>query len=219
MLAVAFAAGAQGAFALGPLPFIEDFASNRANWLDGASANATWLPTGGVGDGGYISATGTVVASGFGTIVFRGNAASDASGDAFVGDWISGGVSNFSAFVRHNAPSELGIFARLDAGGGSAGSSIAFSLAPNTWNQLSLPIIDSPSSFQSYGAGTFNTVFGSIQNIQIVMSPNPSLAGQSFTIGLDKVSIVPEPGSLGLVFAGLFLVGAALCRPMLRKSH
>jgi hypothetical protein len=195
------------------VPFIEDFDSGNSNWLNGASASATWLPSGGVEGGGYITANTTVVNTGFGAISFRGNAASDASGDAFVGDWIAGGVNLFSTYVRHNAPTSLDVFARLDAGSGRAGSSVNFSVAPNTWTQLSVPIVDSPGSFQSYGAGTFSTVFTNIQNIQVVLAPNGDLAGQIYTLDVDQVSVVPEPGTLGLAAgAGVLLLGLRVWR-------
>jgi hypothetical protein len=195
------------------VPFTEDFVSNNSNWLDGASASATWLSSGGVDDGGYITANITMVETGFGAISFRGNAAADASGDAFVGDWLAGGITLFTTYVRHNAPTNIDIYARLDAGSGRAGSSVNFSVAPNTWAQLSVPILDSPSSFQSYGAGTFNTVFNNIQNIQLVLAPNSDLAGQIYTIDLDQVSVVPEPGTLGLAAgAGLLFLGVRALR-------
>lgn len=187
------------------VPFTEDFSSGAANWLDGSSAAPTWSATGGVDGGGYISAPGAISAGGFGTIVFRGNGSADASGDAFVGDWITGGVSTFSAYLSHNAPVALNFYARLDAGSGRAGSSVDFSVAPGAWFQLNLPIANSPTSFQSYGAGTFATVFNGIQNVQIVLSTtqDPSTAGQTYDVSLDRVATVPEPGTLGLVSAGL----------------
>jgi hypothetical protein len=90
---------------------------------------------------------------------------------------------------------------------------VNFSVAPNTWTQLSVPIVDSPSSFQSYGAGTFSTVFTNIQNIQIVLAPNGDLAGQIYTIDADQISVVPEPGTLGLAAgAGLVLIGLKVWR-------
>lgn len=197
---------------------MEDFVSNNSNWLNGTSANATWVSSGGVDGGGFITSTGMVADTGFGTIVFRGNAASDASGDAFVGNWLPGGVSVFSAFVRHNASTNLGIFARLDAGAGKAGSSVDFSVAPNTWTQLSVAIVDSPGSFQSFGAGNFTSVFGNIQNIQFAVSPNAALASQTFTFDIDKVSAVPEPGALGLLFAGAAIFGTIRARSLLRRN-
>jgi hypothetical protein len=195
------------------VPFMEDFESNNSNWLNGASASATWLSSGGVDGSGYITANITVINTGFGAISFRGNAASDASGDAFVGDWLAGGVTLFTTYVRHNAPTNLDIYARLDAGSGRAGSSVNFSVAPNTWTQLSVPIVDSPSSFQSYGAGTFSTVFTNIQNIQVVLAPNADLAGQIYTLDADQISVVPEPGTLGLAAgAGLLFLGVRALR-------
>jgi hypothetical protein len=216
-LAAVLAAGGMvsNAFALASLPFVEDFASNNANWLNGASASATWLSAGGVDNGGYITVNITVVNTGFGSASFRGNGASDASGDAFVGDWLAGGVSLFTAYVRHNAPMNLNIFARLDAGSGRAGSSVDFAVAPNSWTQISIPIVDSPSSFQSYGAGTFSTVFTNIQNIQIFLSltQNSSVFGQIYTIDADQISVVPEPGTIGLAAgAWLLLIGLRVFR-------
>jgi hypothetical protein len=199
------------------VPFDEQFSTGVSNWLNGSSSAPTWSETGGVGGGGYISAPGAITSAGFGTIVFRGNAAADASGDAFVGDWLAGGVTSFSAFVRHDAPVALNIFARIDAGSGRAGSSIDFSVPAGQWFQINVPIVDSPTSFQSYGAGTFNTVFANILNIQIVLSStqDPSTAGQTYNVGLDNVSVVPEPGTIGLVvfgLAGLALLQRRRCR-------
>jgi len=203
ILLVALLAAAASAKAL-IVPFTEDFSTSNSNWLNGTNAPAAWSPTGGVDGGGYISAPGAISAGGFGTIVFRGNAAADASGDAFVGNWISGGVSTFSAYVSHDASLALNFYARLDAGAGRAGSSIDFSVAPGNWFQLNIPIAE--SSFQSYGAaGTgaaaFNSVFSSILNVQIALSStqDPGTAGQTYNISLDRVSSVPEPGTLSLV--------------------
>jgi hypothetical protein len=188
------------------VPFTEDFTSGASNWLNGSSAAPTWSATGGVDDGGYISAPGAISAGGFGTIVFRGNAAVDASGDAFVGNWLTGGVSTFSAFVRHDAPVALNFYARLDAGSGRAASSVDFSVPVGSWYQLSIPITE--ASFQSYGAagtGTaaFNSVFSSILNVQFALSStqDPSTAGQTYNVSLDRVAIVPEPSiaALGLL--------------------
>lgn len=197
------------------VPFTEDFTAGTSNWLNGSSAAPTWSATGGVLDGGYISAPGAISAGGFGTIVFRGNASADASGDAFVGNWISGGVSAFSAYISHDAPVALNFYARLDAGSGRAGSSIDFSVAPGAWFQLNLPITE--SSFQSYGAagsGTaaFNSVFGSILNVQIALSAtqDPSTAGQTYNVSLDRVATVPEPRVSAL--CGLTVLGWAAFR-------
>ena len=186
------------------VPFTEDFSTGASNWLNGSSAAPTWSATGGVDDGGHISAPGAISAGGFGTIVFRGNGAADASGDAFVGDWISAGVSIFSAYVSHDAPVALNFYARLDAGSGRAGSSVDFSVGPGTWFQLNLPIVNSPTSFQSYGAGTFATVFNGIQNVQIALSTtqDPSTAGQTYNVSLDRAATVPEPGTVSLLALG-----------------
>jgi hypothetical protein len=203
------------------VPFTEDFTSGASNWLNGASAAPTWSATGGVDDGGYLSAPGAISAGGFGTIVFRGNAAADASGDAFVGNWLTGGVSTFSAFVRHDAPVALNFYARLDAGAGRAASSLDFSVPVGGWFQLNIPITE--ASFQSYGAagtGTaaFNSVFSGIQNVQIALSTSqdPSTAGQTYNVSLDRVATVPEPHTLSMLT--LAALGFGFLRRFFLKS-
>jgi hypothetical protein len=195
------------------VPFTEDFSLGNANWLTGTSSNAPWFSSGGVDGGGYISSTATMTSFGFGAALFRGNATSDASGDAFVGNWLTGGVTLFTAFIKHDAGFNLDIFARLDAGAGSAASTVFFSVPTGQWFQISVPIVDSASSFQSYGAAVtngFNTVFANIQNVQFFASTN-SPAG-TYGFSLDKVSVVPEPGIMGLLGVGAALLAWQVCR-------
>lgn len=222
LTAIAFATGMQGAFALASLPFMEDFVSNNSNWLNGANTSASWFATGGVGGGGHIGYAGNVTTSGFGPIVFRGNGANDASGDAFVGNWIDAGISHFSASVWHDAPTALNFYLRFDKGGGSAASSNPISAAPNTWTELTIPVIDSLGTngevFQSYGAAGptgFNSIFTGIANVQVALSSiqNPSVVGNIYNLGLDRVAVIPEPGTLGLAgCAGAVLVGLSVWR-------
>jgi hypothetical protein len=80
---------AQTGRAVSVLPFTESFEASSSGWVYGTSSAPTWSATGGVGNSGFISAPATVSGSGFGAIVFRGNDANNASGDAFVGNWLS----------------------------------------------------------------------------------------------------------------------------------
>lgn len=194
------------------VPFTETFSADRAGWVYGTSTPAIWQATGGVENGPFISGTATPLGSGFGAIVFRGNDANDASGDAFVGDWITGGVKQFSAYVRHDAEVPVNFYFRLDRGAGAAGSSNVFSpVLPNTWTKLTLPI--EVGSFQSFGAAgnlfpgdlnaQFNHVFSSIANVQIATSidQQPGVIGNAFTFGLDSVAVVPEPSGVVMALA------------------
>jgi hypothetical protein len=212
------------------VPFTETFSNNAAGWVislvPSGTGNPVWSNTGGVDNGGFISMSRTMSTSqfngsGFGFIAFRGNAANDASGDAFVGNWLTGGVSAFSASVRHTAPEALNFYLRIDAGGGAAASSVLFSVPSNTWTNIGVPIIDSSSSFQSYGAGTFNSVFSNVQNVQIALAatqPSAVLDGATtYTLGLDNVAVVPEPSAVMLLFSGLGCGAAAWGRRKRRR--
>ena len=197
------------------LDYTEDFTSGPSGWLNGSSAVPAWSSTGGVDGGGYISVPGAITAGGFGTTVFR--APASASDSAFSGDFgglicIPNGDGGFqcldrswSTYLSHDAPTSLNISVRFDAGSGDVASTVDFSVPSGGWFKLEVPIEDSPASFQSYGEGTFETVFDGIQNVEIVLSAtqDPSTVGQTYHVSLDRVATVPEPGTLGLVASGL----------------
>lgn len=208
---------AQTGQAVSVLPFTEGFEVNTSNWLSGVSQAPNWSATGGVVGSGAIFTSGTIDTSGFGPIIFRGNNAATASGGAFVGNWLTAGVSAFSAYVWHDGPVALNFYARFDKGAGSAASSNNFLVAPSTWTQINIPILDSLGTsgqiFQSYGAagsGGFSSIFSDIKNIQIALgaAQDASTHGQTYTVGLDSVSIVPEPGTGSLGLLGLIVLGA-----------
>jgi hypothetical protein len=202
--------GAQSAMAV--TAFTETFNTNASNWVTGASTAPTHIASGGVGNSGYISYTSTFTsgASGpFGApplqILFRGNDSLNASADAFVGNWLSDGITSFSVAVRHDYTSTLNLYARLDAGGGAA-ASLAFSptyaVAPNTWTTITIPIVNSNPPFLSYGAGSFNSVFSSMDNLQVGLYVPASTTFSNLSFDLDDVNIsVPEPAALA--FTGI----------------
>ena len=204
--------------AVSVLPFTEGFDIGASNWLNGGSQTPNYASSGGLSNSAYISTSATIDTTGFGPIIFRGNNSTSASDKAFVGDWLSAGVSEFSAYVWHNAPVALNFYARFDTGSGSAASSNNHLVAPSTWTLLQIPIINSLGTtgqvFQSYGAATspsgFSTIFNSINNVQIALgaSQDSSTRGQTYTVRLDGVSIVPEPGTGMLLMLGLGLVAS-----------
>ena len=199
------------------LPFSEGFDSGASNWLNGGSQTPNHASSGGLSNSAYISTSATIDTTGFGPIIFRGNNSTSASDKALVGDWLSAGVSEFSAYVWHDAPVGLNFYARFDRGQGNAASSNNHLVAPSTWTLLKIPIVNSLGTtgqvFQSYGAAGasgFSTIFNSINNVQIALgaSQDPSTHGQTYTVGLDSVSIVPEPGTGMLLMFGLGLVAS-----------
>ncbi len=209
------------------VPFTEDFSSGAANWLDGSSAAPTWSATGGVDGGGYISYTAPSFNSGSGSfgapplqIMFRAN--SSASGGAFVGDWLSGGVTSLSVAVRHNYDSALNLYARLDAGRGVAASLASdsiFTIAPNTWTTLNIPITDANPPFLSYGAGTFTSVFSGLQGMQFGLYLPTNTEFTNLRMEVTNASVVPEPTtSVLLVLAAGSGVALLVRRDDLRRK-
>jgi hypothetical protein len=197
--------------------YTETFNSGNANWYNGANnAYATHIATGGVANSGYISYTSTFTgAAGMGDplqLLLRGNNAQDASGDAFVGNWIADGVETLTLSVRHSHTSSLYFYSRL-AGSGGAGASTAnnvseFLIAPNLWTTIEIDITNSNPPFVSFGSSTFNGVFGNLQNLTFGLYVADGTTYTDLKFDIDNVSItanpVPEPTTMtGVLGAGV----------------
>jgi hypothetical protein len=222
VFAAAFVAVTNSASAVGT--FTETFNTNASGWLAGSSTTPTHFTSGGINDSGYISYTSTFTSGAEGpfssppsAILFRANDSANASGDAFVGDWLGSDVMYFSIAVRHNYSTDLNFYARFAAptpAGAAASLAVdeEFVVASNVWTTINIPILNNTSIFSSYGAGGtgetgFNTVFSNINNLQFGFYLPPSTLLTDFRIDIDNASIaVPEPTSALLVGLGIGVV-------------
>jgi len=194
------------------VPFTEDFTADAANWFDSAGLNVmTWHANGGPDGGAYASTSFNFAGSGAmdTPAIYRGQSNFGSSGGAFVGDWLTDGVTEFRTFVRHDAGVPLSFFARF-ANGNNFPAVVALGGAPvpsGSWTELIIPI-RADAGFIPEGPSTFDGVFSNLGNVQLGVLAEP-LAGtdQLVTFDLDKVSIVPEPVSLVLLAAGLMATG------------
>lgn len=203
------------------VPFTETFASGNANWSIGSStvyAAATWNATGGPSGGTFISRLGSGTGGPFsGPTIFRGQDNFDSSGDAFVGDWIADGVGTFSIDFFHDHSIALNVSVRFANSLNDPGaSSVSYSVNPSTWTTLTVPIVDSASSFQTYGSlgsvpnpTSFSTIFSSIGNIQLSLPTGTDLPSVTFGIANPSIAPVPEPATWTVMGAAA-VVGLAM---------
>jgi hypothetical protein len=188
------------------VPFSEDFSADAAGWLNTTSGPLTWNAAGGPDGSAYVSTNAPSQGAPQGTIHFRANDAANASGDAFVGNWITSGVDLISAYVIHDAPAPVTFFFRFAGpGGGNAMVAITAPVAPNTWTQISSLI--SPAALTSAG-GSFGVTMANVLNLQVGVIADAPEIGMPFTYGVDQVTIVPEPATAGMLACGLVLLAA-----------
>lgn len=211
-----------GAANAATVPFVETFDTDSANWfVDSAGTNPVgWTPSL-PGGGGFATVSYNFVdfQGPFPPAIFRAQDAFDSSGDAFVGDWISDGVTEFRAMVRHDADVPLNFFARFAAPANfpAAAAFGPLSVPGGVWTEMVFPI--DPSTFQFEGPSTFQSVFGNLGNIQLGIDGTP-LAGvdRAVLVSIDNVSIVPEPTTVILLVGGMLVACSRGRRPYgLRK--
>jgi hypothetical protein len=218
LLAAVAGGVSQSAFAT--VPYTENFTTNAANWRDGAgAASATWVASGGSDGSSYVTTTASAyfLDDGDPVVLFRGQDVFDSSGDAFVGNWISSGINQFSFWVKHDAPVPLNFFIRFATAGNFPGTAADKGelIAPNTWTKISYEI--APSHINEYlspeGPPSFySSTFGSVGNIQVGYSVPAGFGtvNQSFNFSLDQPSInTPEPPT---PFLGMSLAAIAFMR-------
>lgn len=193
------------------VPFTEDFAADNANWKDSATADLGFVAVGGPDGSSYATGTFSFVTSleEDTPVLLRGQDSFDSSGDAFVGNWISEGVTELSAYVRHSAPMPLNFFTRLASAANFPGAvAIDFvPVLPNTWTKVTFDVSASSIQFVTFEGSNYNAVLSNIGNVQLGVFVPAGLAGftPTVTFDLDQPTITPEPASLGL-FAACGLV-------------
>ncbi|MFI4855697.1 MAG: hypothetical protein ACIAQF_12050 [Phycisphaerales bacterium JB065] len=196
-------------------PYTETFDADSANWTNfNSSGNLDWFSNGGPADSAYASGTYNLEnASGmFPPVVLRAQQDANASGGAFVGNWIESGVIGFSFDIRHDLDQPVTIFGRFatpqNNPGASANSSIT--VEPNTWTTVTFDLTPDSADIISFGSGDYESVFSNIGNIQLGFYVPDGLAGQDIPVRVDIDNaglVIPTPGSAALLgVAGLALV-------------
>ncbi|MGH7242896.1 MAG: hypothetical protein ACREJD_05705 [Phycisphaerales bacterium] len=196
------------------VPFTEKFESPASNWSIGTAFTApNYIPTGGPDGSGYASRSITFANNNIGDfpILFRGQSNFNSSGNAFVGNWISGGVTQLKFSVRHNMDVGVSFFARIapdpatSPNPGGAIALLATPVAANEWTTFTVDI--SPLSPFILEGTTYENVFSAVARLQIGVSIDAATAGKvgPYTFDIDNVEIVPASGTLSVAGAGLLL--------------
>jgi hypothetical protein len=189
------------------VPYTETFDSAASNWSKSSTFSPlTYSATGGP-DGSAFGSMTTAFASnnpGDIPILFRGQSNFGSSGNAFVGNWITSGVTAFSFSVRHNGASPFTFFARFAPSAGPGVVALESSIPANEWHTFVVPI--SPSTPFIYEGTNFN-IFASIARVQVGVMLDENQAGNQANVAfdIDNVSIIPAPAG-GAVLAGAGLL-------------
>jgi len=196
-------------------PFTETFSSAASNWSTNSVALTplNYPSSGGPDGSAYGSMSLDLTNQGVNAqpITFAGQGSFNSSGNAFVGNWLSAGVTSVSLSVRHNGPGALTFFLRFAPAGGPGAVAVLSPAVPaNTWTTLSIPLVESYPGFIWEGpSSTFTPTFTSMSKLQVGLLVDASIANRAtpLTVDIDNVSIVPAPGTAGLLAGAMGLMG------------
>jgi hypothetical protein len=210
-ISLAVAASASGQI----VGFLEDFSTGDANWRgDSLASTLEWSGSGAPGGDAFVTSvfnlSGTT-AGGFPATVIRAASSVGSSDGAYVGDWITAGVTGVCFWFRHDLAESIQLSLRVaPATNFPGGSAYGEVVAANEWTQVHFDLSPSSSQWVSFSGTSWAAVMQSIANIQIGFLVPESLAGQDVVGRFDMTdfSIVPAPAA----FAFLALGGAFAAR-------
>jgi hypothetical protein len=184
------------------VPFTEGFLAGASNWADTAQTfNLDYVANGGPDGNGYVSDQQSFLtrSDGDSLVLFRAHQFLGASGGAFAGNWLSEGVGEFSAIVRHDLPVPVNFFTRFAAPTNFPGAiGVIFTpVPPNAWTRIRIAVEASNPQFVSFEGSDFASVFSGVGNVQVGMDVPQGfgMTNTAYRFDLDVASIVsvPEP--------------------------
>lgn len=191
------------------VPFTETFDGPAANWSSSSVFTAINYVSSGGPDG---SSYGSVLASfannqaGDQPLVVRCQSNFGSSGNNFVGNWITAGVTDLSWSVRQNSGSDVSFFVRFAPSAGPGAVALAPVVA-HSGEWTTFHVVIDPSTPFIYEGTNFTSTFSNVARLQLGVLVDGNLAGKSgVTIDVDNVGITPAPGTAVLSLAGLALV-------------
>jgi hypothetical protein len=193
----------------GVTPFTETFESGANGWLQGSFSAPTHVASGAMDGSAYISSSADLNSAGpFGLTIFRGQDDFDASGDAFVGNYLASGINQISFDFRHNAGQDLGIALRVATSFNFPAFAVELpaAIGSDEWTTLSFDLSFFNPLLTIEGAPTpqaFNEIMEAIGNIQVSADrPDGLTTPLVVDFDLDNVRITPTPSTLALLSIG-----------------
>lgn len=208
--------------------YTEEFPTDVAGWENAASTPLTWEADGGPDNSSNASTTfnwfGFTNPFGGGPVIFRASDSDNASGDAFVGDWLTGGVHTISAWFYQETGETLTPFIRFATSFNFPGAVIngTTPIPSGVWTEVLFDIDPlNPLCFPESPSPTFTCADAlmSVGNMQFGTDAPAALVAsdQAYYLAIDKVGIntVPEP-TTGLMIA--VALGGLGCYGRVRRS-
>jgi len=211
---IATLAASTTAATAGVTSFTEDFEGGANGWLAGSFDPPQEIGSGALDGSAFIRNDADLNTAGpFGLTVFRGQDDSDASGDAFVGDYIANGIDTVSFDFRHNAGQDLGIALRVATADNFPAFAVelASPVASGAWTTLSFDLDFFNPLLTIEGQPTpqaFENIMRNVGNIQISSDrPDGLDTPLPVSFDVDNISITPAPSSMAMLGLGAMAAG------------